>query len=196
MDVICPHCQARKFRAEPPGMCCSGGKVKLPPLNPPPEPLRSYMSGTTAESKHFLQNIRKYNSCSQMTSFSTTATVQEPGFMPTFKIYFTGDEEQQADQRCENIGGTRRNIVLDVQRMFHQHNNLVRLFKTSLERMPTDEFKVVIRADKRPAGEHERRFNAPTVNEVAVVIVGEDVDRRDIIIQKRNDSLQRISETH
>ncbi|KIH45048.1 hypothetical protein ANCDUO_24917 [Ancylostoma duodenale] len=62
--------------------------------------------------------------------------------------------------------------------------------------MPTDEYKVVIRADKRPTGEHERRFNAPTVNEVAVVIVGGDVDRRDIIIQKRNDSLQRISETH
>ncbi|KIH55919.1 hypothetical protein ANCDUO_13913 [Ancylostoma duodenale] len=206
MDVICPHCQARKFRGEPAGMCCSGGKVKLPPLNPPPEPLHSNMSGTTAESKHFLQNIRKYNSCFQMTSFGTTATVQEPGFMPTFKvrgqiyhrvgsllplpnenprflqIYFTSDEEQQVDQRCENIGGTRRNIVLDLQRMFHQHN-LVKLFKTALERMPTDEYKIVIRADKRPAGEHERRFNAPTVNEVAVVM-------------KRNDSLQRISETH
>ncbi|KIH53763.1 hypothetical protein ANCDUO_16097, partial [Ancylostoma duodenale] len=112
------------------------------------------------------------------------------------QIYFTGDEEQQVDQRCGNIGGTRRNIVLDLQRMFHQHNNLVKLFKTSLERMPTDEYKVVIRADKRPMGEHERRFNAPTVNEVAVVMVGEDFDRRDIIIQKRNDSLQRISETH
>ncbi|EPB66767.1 hypothetical protein ANCCEY_14141 [Ancylostoma ceylanicum] len=129
-----------------------------------------------------------------MTYFATTVPVQETGFMPTFKIYFTGDEEQQVDQRCENIGGTRRNIVLNLQRMFHQHNNLVKLFKTALERMPTDEYKVVIRADKRPTGEHERRFNAPTVNEV--VIVGEDCDRRDIIIQKRNDSLQRISETH
>ncbi|KIH66755.1 hypothetical protein ANCDUO_02915 [Ancylostoma duodenale] len=155
-----------------------------------------------------------------MTSFGTTATVQETGFMPTFKvkgqiyhrigsllplpdenprflqIYFTGDEEQQVDQRCENIGGRRRNIVLNLQRMFHQHSSLVKLLKTSLERMPTDEYKVVIRAVKRPTGEHERRFNAPTVNEVAVVMVGEDFDRRDIIIQKRNDSLQRISETH
>ncbi|KIH67100.1 hypothetical protein ANCDUO_02572, partial [Ancylostoma duodenale] len=157
-----------------------------------------------------------------MTSFGATATVQEPGFMPTFKvkgqiyhrigsllplpdenpkflqIHFTGEEEQQVDQRCGNIGGTRRNIVLNLQRMFHQHNSLVKLFKTSLERMPTDEYKIVIRADKRPVGEHERRFNAPTVNEVAVVIVGEDddVDRRDIIIQKRNDSLQCISETY
>ncbi|RCN48933.1 hypothetical protein ANCCAN_05042 [Ancylostoma caninum] len=220
MDVICPHCQAKRFRGETPGMCCSGGKVKLPPLNPPPEPLLSYMPGTTTESKHFLQNIRRYNSCFQMTSFGTTATVQEGGFMPTFKvkgqiyhrvgsllplpsetpkflqIYFMGDEEQEVNQRCENTDGTRRNIVLNLQRMFHQHNNLVKVFKTALERMPTDEYRIVIRADKRPAGEHERRFNAPTVNEVAVVMVEDEFERRDIIIQKRNDSLQRISETH
>ncbi|KIH43640.1 hypothetical protein ANCDUO_26349, partial [Ancylostoma duodenale] len=165
MDVICPHCQAKKFRGEPPGMCCSGGK---------------------------------------MTSFGTTAAVRESGFMPTFKvkgqiyhrIYFMGDEEQQVNQRCRNTDGARRNIVLNLQRMFHQHNNLVKVFKTALERMPTDDYRIVIRADKRPAGEHERRFNAPTVDEVAVIMVGDESDRRDIIIQKRNDSLQRISETH
>jgi hypothetical protein len=54
--------------------------------------------------------------------------------------------------------------------MFHEHNVLIKTFKTSLERMPTDDYKVVIRADGRPAGEHERRFNAPQVDEVAVVI--------------------------
>ncbi|KIH46905.1 hypothetical protein ANCDUO_23039 [Ancylostoma duodenale] len=148
MDVVCPHCQAKKFRGEPPGMCCSGGK---------------------------------------MSSFGTTATVQ---------IYFMGDEEQQVNQRCGNTDGTRRNIVLNLQRMFHRHNNLVNVFKTALERMPTDEYRIVIRADKRPAGELERRFNAPTVDKVAVIMVGDEFDRRDIIIQKRNDSLQRILETH
>ncbi|EYB87952.1 hypothetical protein Y032_0254g286 [Ancylostoma ceylanicum] len=220
MDVVCGYCHARRYRAEPPGMCCSNGKVRLPDLNQPPEPLRSYMSGTTAESKHFLQNIRKYNSCFQMTSFGTTAVVQEAGFMPTFKIqgqiyhrtgsllpppnedprflqiYFVADEEKQADRRCETIDGTRRNIVLNLQRMLHQHNNLVNVFKTALDKMPTDEYKVVIRADKRPQGEHERRFNAPTVNEVAVIMVGDEFERRDIVIQRRSEALQRISETH
>ncbi|KIH47189.1 hypothetical protein ANCDUO_22754 [Ancylostoma duodenale] len=120
-----------------------------------------------------------------------------PNETPKFsQIYFIGDEGQQVGQRCEYTDGTRRNIVLSLQRMFHQHNNLVKVFTTALERMPTDEYRVVIRADKTPVGEHERRFNAPTVNEVAVVMVGDEFDRRDIIIQKRNDSLQRISETH
>jgi hypothetical protein len=45
MDVVCSHCQAKKFRDESPGICCSNGTVKIPSLNPPPDPLLSYMSG-------------------------------------------------------------------------------------------------------------------------------------------------------
>jgi hypothetical protein len=62
--------------------------------------------------------------------------------------------------------------------------------------MPTDEYEVIIRADRRPAGEHERRFNAPPVDEVAVVISGYEFHQWDIVIQRRGDSLQRIPETH
>jgi hypothetical protein len=221
MDKVCEFCRAKKFRTEPPGMCCSNGKVKLDTLNPPPEPLLSYMSGRTSESKHFLQNIRRYNSCFQMTSFGTTATVeQDGGFMPTFKvkgqiyhkvgallpfpnespqflqIYFVGDEQVEANQRCDAIADTRRDIVFSLQRLLHQHNALVKEFISALERMPTDEYKIVIRADRTPTGEHERCFNAPTIGEVAIVIVGEEFDKRDIIIQRRSKALQRIAETH
>ncbi|CAF1287602.1 unnamed protein product [Rotaria sp. Silwood1] len=58
MTEICSYCDALKWPGEAPGMCCSNGKVKLPPLRLPPEPLESLMSGTTATSKHFLENIR------------------------------------------------------------------------------------------------------------------------------------------
>ncbi|GBP36827.1 hypothetical protein EVAR_28168_1 [Eumeta japonica] len=51
-------------------------------------------------------------------------------------------------------------------------------------------------ADKRPDGRHERRFNAPQMNEVAVVIVGKEYGRRDIIIQRRCNKLRRIYETY
>ena len=62
--------------------------------------------------------------------------------------------------------------------------------------MPNDEYKVVIRADKRAPGEHERRFNAPQINEVAIIMSEQEFNQRDIIIQRRSNSLQRISETH
>ena len=130
MSSACVYRSALKWTGEAPGMCCSNGRVKLSPLTLPPEPLESLMSGTTTKSKQFLENIRKYNSCFQMTSFGTTNEVCEPGFMPTFKvqgqvyhrvgsplpppnkehqflqIYFMGDEQKEADRRCKNIPGT------------------------------------------------------------------------------------------
>lgn len=85
MDIICTHCNAAKFRGETAGMCCSGGKVKLPALEPPPEPLHSLLTGESPTSKHFLQNIQAYNSCFQMTSFGATKIITDT-FMPTFKV--------------------------------------------------------------------------------------------------------------
>lgn len=219
MDKVCLHCGAMKFKSETPGMCCASGKVKLPPLRPPPEPLLSLLSGDSSESKHFLKNIRKYNSAFQMTSFGATKIVQH-NFMPTFKIqgqvyhcigsllpvpdvehkflqiYFMGDDDLQIDQRCSYNQGTRREIISDLQTFFHQNNALIRLFRTAIENMPADDYKIVIRADKTPAGEHARRYNAPTINEVAIVMVGEEFDSRDIILHRRNDTIQRVAETH
>jgi hypothetical protein len=56
--------------------------------------------------------------------------------------------------------------------------------------------RLVIRADRTPAGEHVRRYNEPTVDEVAVILVESEYDRRDIVLEKRNNKLERISETH
>ncbi|XP_076271412.1 uncharacterized protein LOC143203161 [Rhynchophorus ferrugineus] len=44
--------------------------------------------------------------------------------------------------------------------------------------------------------QHTRRFNAQTIDEVAIVVVGENLESRDIVLHRRNDQLQRIKETH
>lgn len=85
LNVVCGHCQALKFASETPGLCCMGGKVKLTPLIPPTEPLKTLLSGETPESNHFLKNIQKYNACFQMTSFGAQVIAQH-GFNPTFKV--------------------------------------------------------------------------------------------------------------
>ncbi|XP_026476069.1 uncharacterized protein LOC113381335, partial [Ctenocephalides felis] len=85
MDVVCKYCGALKFSQETPGLCCLNGKVKLPSLTPPPEPLYSLLCGETQESRHFLANTQKYNGCFQMTSFGADI-IEERGFNPTFKI--------------------------------------------------------------------------------------------------------------
>lgn len=220
MNVVCPHCRAKKFQKETAGLCCSNGKVHLPPLVEPPEPLLTYVSGTTKESKHFLQHIRKYNSCFQMTSFGATNIVKYNHFMPTFKvqgqvyhqigsllpvpeenpqflqIYFMDNVEKEIDRRCMFSTTTNREIITKLRIMLHENNCLIRDFKSALEGATTDDFRVIIRADKKPSNEHERRFNAPVASEVAAVIVGTEITKRDIIITKRDQTKQRVAETH
>ncbi|XP_034945931.1 uncharacterized protein [Chelonus insularis] len=146
LDTVCSHCKALKYKNEANGLCCANGKVKLIPLDPPPEPLYSLVSGIETDSVHFLTNIQQYNDSFQMTSFGATDVVRE--FYANFQ-----------------------------------------------DLMPSDNHKIVIRADKTPAGQHARRFNAPTTDEVAIVVVGEDLESCDIVLHRRNDQLQR-SETN
>ncbi|XP_054711426.1 uncharacterized protein LOC129221016 [Uloborus diversus] len=54
----------------------------------------------------------------------------------------------------------------------------------------------MIHADRMPANAHKGRFNAPSANEVALVIVGQQFQQRDIILESRNAKQQRISELH
>lgn len=155
-----------------------------------------------------------------MMSFGAANIVREGNFMPTFKvqgqiyhkvgsllplpdeehkflqIYFMANTNDQIDQRCRFNAGTRREIVTELQTFFDQHNELIRLFKTALERMPADDYTIVIKADRTPVGQHERRYNAPTIDEVAIVIVGEEFESRDIVLQRRSGNLIRVAETH
>lgn len=91
MDKECPHCHALKFKNEPPGMCCASGKVQLPEIETPPEPLNGLLIGTDPDSNVFLKSIRTFNSCFQMTSFGATEIVRNTNangqqYNSTFKI--------------------------------------------------------------------------------------------------------------
>ncbi|XP_053968313.1 uncharacterized protein LOC128869734 [Anastrepha ludens] len=112
------------------------------------------------------------------------------------QIYFMGNSAREVDKRCAHNNSVKRSIMEQLKTFFHQHNELVALFTTALDRMPSDNHKIVIRADKTPAEQHAGRFNAPTIDEVAIVVVGENLENRDIVLHRRNDQLQRVSETH
>ena len=103
---------------------------------------------------------------------------------------------KQADRRCAVIPGLKESTVLALQCLLHEHNPYVTGFKCAIDKLTGPEKRVIIRADKRPAGTHERVFNAPTTDEVGIIVVGEQHDRRDIVLETRGNSLQRIAETH
>lgn len=62
--------------------------------------------------------------------------------------------------------------------------------------MPSDNHKTVIKADKMPGKQHVRRFNVPITDEVTIVVVGENLESRDIVLHRCSNQLQRVSETH
>jgi hypothetical protein len=106
------------------------------------------------------------------------------------------DAHEQAQRRCEVSEGTRQHIVQSLQDLLQETNNLINNFKCAKDSAPTEDYDVVICADRVPSGEHTRRFNAPAVAEVAAVITGEEHGKRDIVIHNRGEGLQRIYETH
>lgn len=89
----------------------------------------------------------------------------------------------------------------DSESQRNKHHSHVQQFKIAMERMTknnsSDDYQVIIRADKVLAGEHDRRYNTPTVEKVAILIVGDPSEPRDIELQKRsNDEMIYIRDTN
>ncbi|GFS95467.1 uncharacterized protein TNCV_2805921 [Trichonephila clavipes] len=111
-------------------MCCASGKVKLPELHSPPEPLSTFLSGVTRVSKHFLENIRKYNSCFQMTSFGATNIVRE-NYMPTSSVHCSSEQYRMLLSKIAVDQYTWTNIL---PRFKNSQRSAVRYLSPSLPR--------------------------------------------------------------
>ena len=72
-----------------------------------------------------------------------------------------GNSPQEIVQRCAHNNLVKRSIVEQLQTFFHEHNQLIIMFKSALDLMPSDNHKIVIR--ETPTGQH-----APTIDEVGI----------------------------
>ena len=193
----------------------------MPLIPTPPEPLKSLM-----KLKKFVGDIRKYNSCFQMTSFRASQIRPSSGFKGNFtvqgqvyhsmgpvlntpgndakflQIYFMDNSEQEAQRRCEILPewSPDKEIISKIQAMLHNENVLVKSFKNALDGdIQTENAQVVIRADKCPKGEHERRYNAPSSNDVAVLLSNQQAGKRDIVVKLKSSDpkhIMRIKDGH
>ena len=221
LSVECTHCGALKFPQETESFCCPKGNVQLEPFPQPHPFLQHLYEGTGSNSKHFLTNIRKYNSAFQMTSFGCNE-ITMPGFNPSFtvqgqvyhcmgsmvpssgespkfsQIYFIDNQESQVATRCQIVDGLRPDIVSSINHLLHNDNNYVQIFKVAKEifeqqDVPTN-IRVVINEAKRPTGEHPRRYTL--CDEIGVLMPNESVNNRDIVLHYREGGLHHISELH
>ncbi|KAH9189493.1 hypothetical protein AeNC1_008532 [Aphanomyces euteiches] len=198
MDQACTYCGALLFMDEPDGLCCSNGKVRLPPMPPVPPTLDLLLFQNTNISKLFKKYIRLYNSAFQMTSFGADKVDRLGPFMPTFRIqgqvyhrmgslipqegqppkylqiYFTDNKEKEIAHRMRalRLKPEHLEIIELLRDMLHENNHLVREFKSKFNALQPSH-RLIIRADKTPEGEHERRYNASTTSEVGILMAGQ-----------------------
>lgn len=94
--------------------------------------------------------------------------------------------------RC-NIGkGLNKQIIRKLRDMLHRDNELIKLFKYAMERMPTPNYTLSLNSLSKPKtipnGAHPGQYNIPVQNEVAVIIQDGDGGHREISLRKRDQS--------
>ncbi len=213
----CPHCGAHLFKKETPSLCCGKGKIKLARIPDPPPLLASLLTNTHRLSKEFQAHIRAWNNAFAMASLQADPVPFMGGGAQCYKvkgrmahrvntsighpppegqrqrymqIYFSGPgglpEREARDQ--EAMPGLDRDLMLNLQEMLHECNPFILRFKTLLEMDGVDEGRIVIRSRSHlPPGQHARTWNAPTADEVAVILQEGDLplNKQDLIVNLR-----------
>ncbi|KAF8091046.1 hypothetical protein N665_0455s0004 [Sinapis alba] len=101
--------------------------------------------------------------------------------------------------QVKNKDNLRTDIIEALMKMLNDVNPYVRQFRSARDRFntaPENSFHMRIISDRAKDG---RTYNTPTVSEVAALIPGDfnlDMDRRDIVLQKKSGALLRINEIH
>ena len=216
--VPCPSCGALKWVEEKASLCCSSGRISLPLLHVPPEPLYSLLNGLHPASGHFLRYIRRYNSVFTMASFS--ANIERfAGGPANFKIsgvvhhhigslvapgtsvpvcaqvyVLQTEEQQQVRLGAEVSTNLRANLLLELGAMLQSCNPFVREFQAAGRNDTTELFLRIaprVRADPR-------RYNRPTTAEIALFIPDQSTtlspEPREIIVRKVGGGIQRLNE--
>ncbi|RXK39725.1 ribosomal protein L13 [Tremella mesenterica] len=226
MNHLCPSCSALLFRAEqssslpanantPFRQCCQFGTVDLAPFPSPPLPLRHLLQavGDTPDAHHFQKRIRQYNNAFAFTSLGVKVdAITNSPEVPVFKIQgelhhfmvYISDPtpSTQNDRRLGAAVGLplRPTVLNTLANMLATCNPYTAVFANAQQRLtssPNDNFNITL-SIVQPQTRDPRRYNRPRAHEIGMITLpdAQPGSHRDIIIQRHNSSLSRISELH
>jgi hypothetical protein len=207
------------------GTCCNHGKVILPPLHEPPPALRGLLTAQDSEAKEFREHIREYNSALSFTSLGVKpdksilngrgpyvfrlhgvlyhlsgSLLPEPGDTPKYAQLYIHDPQSALNHRMTNNPDRSPTTMQLLQTMLRSNHRYAAVYKQAYEILAeypdADEASIQLRVDP---SRDRRRYNLPTVDEVAIIIPGDGSqakDNRDIILRNRHNRLQRVSDAH
>ncbi|XP_030850990.1 uncharacterized protein LOC754317 [Strongylocentrotus purpuratus] len=224
MSKICPYCDAMRFPNESLN-CCHDGKICLPELLPYPNALATLLQGDSSQSKHFRYNIRYYNSSFAFASMGAMMAPPPgrgpycfrihgqiyhrsgclhppPGEPPKYGQVYILEGNLATSTRIQQHPQCNQSTMETIQHIIEETSPYAAAYKcmkqvedeqmqTSDPQTPVPSVKMIFKR-----GSDQRRYNLPTVDEVAAVFVGEDgmpPDQRDFAVYPKNHHLHNIS---
>src|SRR5437763_70334 len=204
-------------------MCYAGGKVNLPPVLDPTPYLLDLYTSSGSEAKSFCNNIRAYNSLLACSSFGAKidesfqgqgvtnfkihgqiyhrmgSLLPVEGQNPVFAQLYIYDTDHENSNRLSVMHNINAEILQNLQIMLDTYNPYIQNFRQVRDFLRDDaestEISMRIYCDRS----HDARcYNALTASDVAAIMVGDgceiDPSNRDIVLNLRDGTLQRISE--
>ncbi|XP_061999597.1 uncharacterized protein LOC133716991 [Rosa rugosa] len=199
-------------------MCCSNGKIVLPPIHSPPDMIELF-SSESPQGAHFRQNIRACNHVFSFTSMGVhvdeslatgggTFTFRAQGSIyhkigsllpnandrPRYLQLYIYDTDHEVDNRMLENAALHRYVVEKIQRILNQHNPFVQTFHHLAQRPDLQNCRLIIR--EQAANQHQ--YSLPSASQVAAIIVGtndvENLTGRDIVVQTKQGQLLNIQD--
>jgi hypothetical protein len=205
------------------GMCCNQGKVALPSLPDPPNILQQLFTGDDSISREFRENIRQYNSALAFTSLRVNQHYHPPGgpftftirgalyhrigslipcegITPSYAQLYIYDPHDAYNFRMTCNQNLSPNTMLALQSMLLISHQYATIYWHAYEILQSEGATELWLSLHQDSSKDRRRYNLPSVDEVAAVIPGAGAptgDKRDVVVRLRTSEdspLQRISD--
>ena len=199
MDQVCEFCGAKFWNAERNSdgtysKCCNNGKIKLPPVRPPPPYVKELLLGISPSAKIFKNKARAFNTKSSFASvtmkqslFPSTRGVPamrisgsvyhnigaihpEANVQAKFMQTFFYESEQLPNDFEFNV--PERQIHSCILQEIRNFNSFLRSVQQALDAHAGIPLFRLIISDKPPPNTATRTYNQPTSVEISAIIVG------------------------
>jgi hypothetical protein len=222
MNVRCPHCDALHWSQERVSssrinvpefqMCCAHGKVKLPPLRLPPQPLYNLFISDSLDAKEFRANIVQYNAALAFTSLGVKvdqsvlgrgppvfrihgelrhlsgSLLPEESTSPSYSQLYVVDPHEAYRYRILRNENLSLHTMQTLQQVMYDYNAYSPIYRHAYEVLQMyDAPDYTVKLCVVP-GNDPRRYNLPTTDEVGIILPENDSfrgDFRDIILHLR-----------
>ncbi|XP_065322969.1 uncharacterized protein LOC135930111 [Gordionus sp. m RMFG-2023] len=193
LNILCPYCNALNFISEKPSdgkfkNCCHKGRVLLPSLQYPDFLIDLLSNLDNHYYKNFSQNIRSYNSSLAFASMGAKNDNLLNKGPYCFRVH--GQIYHRTSHLYPPNGVSPKYAqlnVLETSQAIENHVEKAEEMKARLENRPISKVNMIFRRDR---ANDRRRFNIPTIDEVAMIFNNDDGEppfQRDVKVYPRND---------